>query len=444
MASLAQFIFLSLFISLIFLSNAQTTPPSKPKALVLPITKDPSTLQYLTRLNLGTPSVEKALVVDLGGRHLWIDCENEYESSTYRPGLCGSASCSFSKAMCVSKCLTPARPGCHNNTCRLLTKNPIWGTYGISEVAIDAVSLQSTNGAKAGSLVSIPNLIFACEGSSNLLQLADGAKGVLGLAKERVSIPTQLSSAFGGSFRRKFAICLPSKPKANGVLFFGDSPYIFYPGYNTSKAIDVSSRFKYTKLHTNYETTASPRVQGAILPEYFVKIASILVNQKSIPINSTLLDFHRTGFGGSRITTVIPYTTLESSIYNSLVKAFDKEILATGKVKKVAAVEPFKDCYNKGNLGMTLLGLTVPDITFVFENKDVKWEIYGANSMVEISHDVVCLGLVERDPDTRSTSIDIGAHQLQDNLLQFDLASSRLAFTSTLLFEEVECSNFKF
>ncbi|KAF2287882.1 hypothetical protein GH714_003087 [Hevea brasiliensis] len=272
---------------------------------------------------------------------------------------------------------------------------------------------------------------------------------MLGLAKERVSMPTQLSSAFGGSFRRKFAICLPSNPKANGVLFFGDSPYQFHPGYDTSKVVEVSSSFRYTKLHVNYETTASPRLQGAQLPEYFVKITSILVNQKPVPINSTLLDFHKTGIGGSRITTVQPYTTLETSIYKSFVKVFDEQMLVTTgnrKVRKVAALSPFKDCYRKEDLDMSLLGFSVPDIYLVFENRDVNWLITGANSMVEVSNDVVCLGFLDRGPNTglTATSIDIGAHQLQDNLLQFDIAASRLAFTSTLLLREVECSNFKF
>ncbi|KAF2287878.1 hypothetical protein GH714_003070 [Hevea brasiliensis] len=129
--------------------------------------------------------------------------------------------------------------------------------------------------------------------------------------------------------------------------------YQFHPGYDASKVIDVSSSFRYTKLHVNYETTASPRLQGAQLPEYFVKITSILVNQKPVPINSTLLDFHKTGIGGCRITTVQPYTTLETSIYKSFVKVFDEQMLVTTgnrKVRKVAAVSPFKDCYRKEDL----------------------------------------------------------------------------------------------
>ena len=446
MASLAKFLFLTLLLSFSLIAHAQTPSKSssKPKALILPIVKDSSTLQYLTRLNFGTPSRQKNFVVDLGGQHLWMDCDTDYHSSTYRPALCGSASCSITKANCNNICPNPRGPGCNNNSCSVVAENSVFGTGGVSEITLDTISLQSTDGSRAGLPVSISDFIFACAHNWSVTNtLASGANGMIGLGKGRVAFPSQLSSSFGGSFRRKFAICLPSTSKSSGALFLGDSPYHFYPGYNTSKAIDVSSRFKRTKLHVGYQRTL-PQFQGAEVLEYFVKVTSILVNRKPIPINSTLLEFHRSGIGGSRITTVKPYTILESSIYDSLVKAFDREI-ATWKVKKVAAVAPFRDCYSIGNLGMSLLGLSVPDITFVFENKDVSWDMYGANSMVEISNDVVCLGFLRGVTETwTTTSIDIGAHQLQDNLLQFDLAASRMAFTNTLLLEEVECSNFNF
>ncbi|XP_050220034.2 probable aspartic proteinase GIP2 [Mercurialis annua] len=450
MASLTPFLIFTLFISLSALSNAQTT--SKPKALLLPITKDASTLQYLTTLKLGTPLVDKTFAIDLGGKHLWMVCESGYNSSTYRPGHCGSAACSVTKPTfpCLSLCHRPSNPppspGCNNNSCRVLAENPFFGGALVIEVALDTISLRSTDGSKSGPAVSVPNFIFACAENQDLNDIATGANGIIGLGTNRVGFPSQLSALFGGSFRRKLAVCLPSTSKSNGVMFFGDSPHNFYPGYNTSKVIDVSSRFMFTKLYTNFQRTASPRVQGEQLLEYFVKITSILVNNNPIPLNTSLLEFRRTGIGGTKITTVSPYTILESSIYDSLVKAFDKEILKTSKVKKVEAVAPFTDCYTKGNLGMSILGLGVPDISIVFENnKDAIWQIYGANSMVEMSNDVACLGFLRVVSDTGTgSSIEIGGLQLQDNLVQFDLAASRMAFTNTLLLEEVECSNFKF
>ncbi|XP_065863418.1 probable aspartic proteinase GIP2 [Euphorbia lathyris] len=429
MATISKFVLFSL---LICLSSSSTTS-SKFTALVLPITKHP-TLQYITHLTLGTPPAKIGLVLDIGGPHIWFDCINKtsYNSSTSRPGICGSAACSVAKGFCI-----PNRAPCD-----IHAQNNIFGTLGTAFVEVDKIAVHSTDGSKAGPVVTIPNIIFGCSETFSLTSLADGTKGMLGLSKERVSLPSQLSSLLNA---KKFAICLPSKPNTDGVLFLGKSPYKFYPGYNTSRLIDVTSRFKYTKLHTNYQRTATARIQGPPLSEYFVKITSILVNNKPIKFNRTLLEFQRTGAGGSKITTVKPYTTFESSIYRAFVKVFDAEIISTWKVKKVEAVPPFSDCYTYGNLGMSLLGLGVPDISFVFEDKFVRWDIYGANSMVEISKDVICLGIIDGGSDVHiATYIDIGAHQLQDNLLEFDLASSRLGFTNTLLFDEIECSNFKF
>ncbi|KAM1380189.1 hypothetical protein ACFX2I_021950 [Malus domestica] len=69
--------------------------------------------------------------------------------------------------------------------------------------------------------------------------------------------------------------------------------------------------------------------------------------------------------------------------------------------------------------------------------------MFRANSMVYVSNDVLCLGFVDGGEKPR-TSIVIGGHQLEDNLLQFDLATSRLGFSSSLLFSRTTCGNFNF
>ncbi|CAB4262923.1 unnamed protein product [Prunus armeniaca] len=70
--------------------------------------------------------------------------------------------------------------------------------------------------------------------------------------------------------------------------------------------------------------------------------------------------------------------------------------------------------------------------------------------MVQVSKDVLCLGFVGAEQRQRysfespMTSIVIGGHQLEDNLLQFDLANKRLGFSSSLLSRETSCANFNF
>ncbi|KAB5545408.1 hypothetical protein DKX38_013520 [Salix brachista] len=92
-------------------------------------------------------------------------------------------------------------------------------------------------------------------------------------------------------------------------------------------------------------------------------------------------------------------------------------------------------------MGSTRVGPAVPQIDLVLQNSGVFWRIFGANSMVQVKSDVLCLGFVDGGLEPR-TSIVIGGYQLENNLLQFDLATSRLGFSSSLSFSQTSCANF--
>ena len=109
----------------------------------------------------------------------------------------------------------------------------------------------------------------------------------------------------------------------------------------------------------------------------------------------------------------------------------------------MTSVAPFRACFSSKHIGGTRVGPSVPQIDFVLQSESVFWRIFGANSMVQVSNDVLCLGFVDGGLKPR-TSIVIGGHQLEDNLLQFDLATSRLGFSSSLLFRQTTCANFNF
>ncbi|CDO98879.1 unnamed protein product [Coffea canephora] len=419
---------LCLFFLLISPSIAQTTS-FRPRALVLPLTKDSATGQYITQLSQRTPLVAIRLTVDLGGQFLWVDCDRNYISSSYRPARCRSAVCNLANSKACGQCNGSPRPGCNNNTCGLSPYNPFIRTSTSGELAQDVVSLQSTDGSNPGRIVSAPRVAFTCGPTFLLEGLAKGVVGMAGLGRGPIGLPSQLASAF--SFPRKFAICLGSK----GVIFFGESPYNFLPGK------DVSKSLIYTPLFINPVSTAGSFFQGEKSVEYFIGVKSIEVNGKPVAINSTLLKiFDKDGNGGTKISTVNPYTVMERSIYKAFTSAFAK---AFSGVPRVAPVAPFEVCFNSSKLGSTRVGPPAPTIDLVLQSQSVFWRIFGANSMVQVKEDVLCLGFVDGGLNPR-TSIVIGLHQIVDNLLQFDLARSRLGFSSTLLFQQTTCSNFNF
>lgn len=420
---------ISILLISIFSSSA-SAQSFRPKALVLPVTKDASTLQYLTHIKQRTPLVDVPLVLDLGGQNLWVDCETDYVSSSYRAVPCRSAPCSLARSRACGDCYAGPKPGCNNNTCGVGPDNTVTRTSTSGELTQDVVQVQSTDGSTPGRTVSVPKFLFVCSPPLLLEGLAKGVKGMIGLGRGNIGVPSLFAAAF--SLKRKFAVCLGT---STGVAIIGDGPYRFLPRND-----DISTSLTYTPLILNPVSTASSYFEGDPSTEYFIKVTSIRINTHIVSINTTLLDIDSKGIGGTKISTVNPYTVLQRSIYQAVLRAFRYEI---SLVPTVATVEPFGLCFNSTALGSTRLGPGVPQIELVLHTNNVVWTIFGANSMVQVKEGVLCLGVVDGG-ENPMTSIVIGAHQIENNLLQFDLAASKLGFSSTLLGRQTTCSNFNF
>lgn len=425
-----------LLCALLFLSSSLARTPPRPKSLVLPITKDASTRQYLTHIKQRTPLVPVTLTVDLGGKFLWTNCEKGYTSSTIRPGGCRTPQCRLAGASpdCERCTWAPLGPGCTNTSqCWSFPENTVIRHAAGGELASDVVSLNSTDGKIPGRVFSVPEFLFFCAPSLIMGNLSKGVTGMAGLGRTKISLPFQLASAF--KFKRKFSLCLSSSTRSNGVVLIGDGQYILRPDFN------VSNFLIYTPLIINRVNIEVPVLRGKSSPEYYIGVQSIKINGKTVPINTTLLSINKQGFGGTKISTVNPYTVLETSIYNAVIKAFIKEL---SNATRVAPVAPFGVCFRSTSVGSTRVGPAVPPIDLVLQEKSVYWRIFGANSMVQVSKDVLCLGVVDGGEGTFITSIVIGGHQIEDNLLEFDIGRSRLGFSSSLLFRQTTCANFKF
>ncbi|KAL4317863.1 hypothetical protein GQ457_18G016720 [Hibiscus cannabinus] len=226
----------------------------RPKALVLPVSKVASTNQYVTQIKQRTPLVPINLTLDLVlhimSQHesLWVECEQNYVSSTYKHALCNSTQCKLARSDSCRSYFDGPKPGCNINTCGLFVSSITTVTFG--DVSQDVVAIQSTNGKSSGKVVSVSEFLFTCGLTGFLDGLANGVKGMAGLGRSKVSMPTLFSFAL--SFPRKFAICLGS---SNGVLFFVDGPYSFL-AFNT----DISKSLVYTPLVLNLVSTRSGRV----------------------------------------------------------------------------------------------------------------------------------------------------------------------------------------
>nr|XP_016451234.1 PREDICTED: basic 7S globulin-like [Nicotiana tabacum] len=417
------------FLLIIISTNCLAKTTFHPKTLFLAVKKDPSSLQYITEIQQRTPLVPLKLAIHLAGDSLWVDCENGYKSSTYKPSRCKSKQCKLASTTQCGECLlgfVQRGPGCNKDACYNHVENPLVEILTSGEIADDVLSIQSINESFPGPVATIPKFIFSCAGSYVTQDLGKDVKGTVGFGHQSaVSVPAQFASAF--KFSRKFAICLSSSTERNGIIFIGNSPYLL------NSAIDASRDLIYTPILTSpYDIVRDKKSS-----EYYIKVSSISINGKNVPLNKTLLSL-KNGFGTS-ISTAVPYTIMLPSIYNAITKAFVNEM--PKEVRSVPPVEPFTTCFNSRDIGISRLGFNAPEINVALDNKNVNWRITGANSLVKVNEDVICLAFVERRTRDWGQGIVIGAYQMQDNLVEFDLSRRRIGFSNSLFFRQTMCSN---
>ncbi|KAL8130379.1 hypothetical protein V2J09_019534 [Rumex salicifolius] len=401
----------------------------------LPLIKDDSKTQFYTTFVVGTPPVRVNAAVDLGNKYNWLACSliGYNKSSTYAVIPCDGNDCDG----CISCGGPVATPACNNNSCGAVAYTP-WsdGLYS-SGLISDTISLYSTSAHKSASL---PKFQFACaDGTGPLKGLSGHTKGVVTLARTATALHAQVSSAL--MTPRKFALCAPSG--LYGTLYFGGGPYFLRPS-----TADLSKSLVTTALIINPSSTAPIYSEGEASVEYFINVRSIKIDAAPVKFNSSLLSFDKDGSGGTKISTIDPYTTLHSQIYKPFLDLFMAKAAAL-KLVKVAPVAPFGACFSSKSIrynAKTGKGIPIIDLVFneksaVLHGKNARWRIYGSNSMVKVSSDVQCLGIVDAGKYGSVTSVVIGAKQLEDNLVEFDLQNGKLGFTSSLLHLGTSCSN---
>ncbi|CAL9230850.1 unnamed protein product [Arabidopsis halleri] len=409
------------FLCLIFFILANTSHSlEKIQAFLQPIRKDDATNLYYCPLSIGMSKsngvnhlpISVNLAIDLGGSAPFLlTCAAAAKSISYHPIKCGSSRCTYAKPDLLS-CPNNSkkRATCQKSFSTSFTVHPIK-----SRLFRDTVSLLYTqNGFTVrDSGIDLP-LTVACTDMWNVDPLIKPylsvVNGTLGLAKTHVSLPSQLVSSY--KVPLKVALCLPSSygsPSGSGALYIGGGPYFFAPYPN-----DVSKFFASTPLLANNQSPG----------EYFIDVKSIQIGGKSILIAKK----------GTKICTLAPYTVLHSSIYKALVLTF----AGKAKMVKAPAVKPFGSCFSSKGLRKMMMGSGVPVIELVLSG-GAKWKIYGSNSLVKVSKDVVCLGFLDGGVNLKEAMV-IGGFQMEDNLVEFDIKASKFSFTSSLLLRNASCS----
>ncbi|GFP83982.1 basic 7s globulin [Phtheirospermum japonicum] len=394
------------FFPLIFLVSGSTSHnPILPKAAIFPVQKDVSTLQYVSRQFMGQDLAPLELVLDLNGPFVWADCEsNPSFLGSQQPIKSCSLKCSMAKP--IKGCYMP---GYNSKSCTVLVENTISRISDSGEMVEDNIVMEFWDGKNPNSFAQTEKFMFSCAPNLLLKGLANGAKGMFGLGNSRISLPSQFSTTFG-FFQRKFSLCL-SPSSSDGAIFLGGGPH----------DIEISSPMVYTPLIPKSQ-------QGS----YYMDLSSIKISGKR-------LSLQQKGFIGAKLSTIAPYTTLETNIYATFVEAYVKAAKEMN-LSLVSSVAPFEVCFSSKGVENKKIGPNVPIIDLVLQSEMVKWRVYGKNSMVFVSDEIMCLGFLDGGIDPRDTIV-IGGYQMEDYLLEFNLGNSMLGI-SPLAMGDKKCSDF--
>ncbi|CAK8531052.1 unnamed protein product [Lathyrus sativus] len=403
-------------LSLSFFSLSSVSASQPPQPFILPIKKDPSTSLFYTSVGIGTPRTNFNLAIDLAGENLWYDCDTHYNSSSYTPIQCGSKQCP--DIACIG-CNGPFKPGCTNNTCPASATNSLAKFIFGGGLGQDFIFI---------SQYKVSGLLSSCIDTdrvsvdSPLNGLPKNTKGIIGLARSNLSLPTQL--ALKNNLPTKFSLCLPSSNKQGFTNLLVGS-------YEFSKFVQT------TPLIVNPVSTGAVSVEGVPSNEYFIDVKAIKIDGHVLNLKPSLLSIDKKGNGGTKISTITPFTELQTSVYKPFIRDFLKKA-SDRKLKRVSSVAPFEACFDS-----TSIKNSVPRIDLVLQ-KGVQWTIHDTNLIVNVKKNVACLGIVDGGTEPRMSftkaSIVIGGHQLVDNLLVFDQSSSKLSFSSSLLVHNATCS----
>ncbi|KAI3443216.1 uncharacterized protein J3R85_000135 [Psidium guajava] len=384
------------------------------KTLVAPITKDTTTSLYTATL-----SFHENYVVDLGAPFSWYSCPDKHP-----PVACKAAQCMSARSYLSPLC-PPSSSSSHNlcRNCITTPVNPVAKTCALSDLTYRNVALYATNGRNPTSSIDLNDIYMSCAPVYLLKSLPSGTTGLASLSWAPLALSTQLTPPHLGMTKR-FAMCLPSVPNGKGALFFGSGPYQF----RNPALVDVSRFLSYT-----------PLIKTPKSSDYYIGLTGISIAGKAIRLPRNAFAIDSLGRGGTKLSTVIPYTVLRSDVYDAFVKEFKK---ATWRIPQVKKVKPFDYCLKSSAIASTRLGIQVPQINLQVASGR-NWTIYGANSMKQVSKDVACLAFVNGGKAAEQ-AVAIGSYQMEDNFLVFDLAQSTLGFSSSLLGYATTCANFDF
>ncbi|GMI96343.1 ASPARTIC PROTEASE IN GUARD CELL 1 [Hibiscus trionum] len=371
----------SLNTRLLFALNGVKKSEIQAEALSTPIISGTSqgSGEYFTRVGVGSPAKQYYMVLDTGSDINWIQCEpcadcyqqsdpifNPSGSSTYSPVSCESRQCT---SLDVSVC--------RGGKC-LYQVSYGDGSYTVGEFVTETVSL--------GNSGRIKGVALGCGHDNEGLFV--GAAGLVGLGGGSMSLTSQMKAT-------SFSYCLVDRDST------GSSTLDFNSGLPADAVV------------------APLMKSGKIDTFYYIGLTGFSVGGQPVKISPGLFDMDDSGDGGVIIDCGTAITRLQTQAYNALRDAFVK---LTTDLPTASGVALFDTCYDLSSRS----SVKIPTVSFHFGGGK-SMDLAANNYMIPVdSSGTYCFAFA---PTTSSMSI-IGNVQQQGTRVSFDLANSRVGFSS--------------
>uniref|UniRef100_N1QUW7 Basic 7S globulin 2 n=1 Tax=Aegilops tauschii TaxID=37682 RepID=N1QUW7_AEGTA len=131
-------------------------------------------------------------------------------------------------------------------------------------------------------------------------------------------------------------------------------------------------------------------------------------------------------------------------------QAFARALKAQGAqggpvARPVMPVPPFELCYDTQSLANTRIGYLVPGVTLTLGG-GTNWTMNGLSSMVDLRPGTACLAFARMEGvkagDRSAPAVLVGGFQMENTVLEFDVAKKRLGFVRLPFF--TQCGHFNF
>lgn len=337
---------------------------------------------YVVTVGIGSPKKTQTLIFDTGSDLTWIQCQPcvgscySQKETIFNP----SSSTSYSNISCsASLCnslssATGNSPGCSSSTCVYAIQ---YGdsSFSVGFFAKELLSLTSSD--------VFNDFYFGC--GENNQGLFGGSAGLIGLGRDKLSLPSQTASKYG----KVFSYCLPSSASSTGYLTFGSNG-------NTNSV-------QYTPIMT---LSLGPSFYG-------IGITGLSVGGTKLSISSSLFST-----GGTIIDSGTVITRLPPTAYSSLKSAFRKGMTKYPLTNSLSILDT---CYDLSKF----TSVSIPKIGISFTN-GVEVDLDSTGIMYVNSVSQVCLAFA---PNGDDSDVNIFGNVQQKTLqVVYDGAGGRVGF----------------